>query len=117
MNLKNLDNETLHQNTKRSVEIETASTTVVLHHLQEVERRRAFAEFGYSSLFKYAVKELKYSEGEAARRIDAMRLLKIIPEVEEKIKDGSINLTHLTNCQKFFRAEKAVESKTYTKEE
>src|SRR4051812_24698029 len=113
MNLRELNNEALHRNTKKSVERETEATTAVLWHLREVERRKLFASMGYSSLFKYAVRELRYSEGSAARRIDAMRLLKQIPEVEVQIQDGSINLTHLTKCQQFFRAEK----RSYSSEE
>ena len=46
-----------------------------------------------------------------------MRLLKEIPEVEIQIKEGSLNLTHLTKCQQFLRNERAIEHRTYTREE
>jgi len=78
----------------------------ILHHLAEVDLRKLYLATGYSSLFEYAVKELSYSESAAYRRISAMRLLKDIPEVEEKIVTGSINLSVAAQVQTFFKAEK-----------
>ena len=77
--------------------------TLVLHHLREVERRKLFSDLGYSSLFEYCVRELKYSEGQAGRRIQAMRLLKELPEIEAMIRSGSLSLTNLSQAQSYFR--------------
>jgi 5-methylcytosine-specific restriction endonuclease McrA len=79
----------------------------VLWHLRENERRMLFAQMGYRDLKEYCVKELKYSEGSAWRRISAMRLLKEIPEVEAKIQTGELNLTQVTMAQSHFREVKA----------
>ena len=78
----------------------------VLRHLQELERRRLFSDLGFSSLFSYAVKELRYSEDQALRRISAMRLLRELPEIEEKIKEGRLTLTNLAKAQTHFRHKK-----------
>ena len=88
-------------------------TLQVLHHLRKVERRRLFAELGYSSLFVYCVEELEYSSGSAQRRIASMRLLKELPEIEEKITEGSLNLSLVSRAQSFFKQEavRSVESK------
>lgn len=58
------------------------------------------------SLFEYAVQELRYSQGAAYRRISSMRLLKEIPEIEEKLERGTISLSTLSRAQSFFRQEK-----------
>ena len=106
MTLKNLSDKALLVATKNAVYKERETTTEVLRHLQEMERRRLFAELGFSSLFSYAVKELRYSEDEALRRISAMRLLKELPVIENKIKDGRLTLTNLAKAQTYFRHKK-----------
>jgi hypothetical protein len=80
-------------------------TVRVLHHLREVERRRLFASLGYSSLFDYTTRELGYCAASACRRIDAMRLLKEMPELEEKIQDGKLSLSTVARAQGFFKKE------------
>ena len=66
----------------------------ILHHLREIERRRLYCTLSCGSLFQYATKILGYSEDQAYRRIQAMKLLKEIPEIEEKLLIGVLNLTH-----------------------
>ena len=105
MNLKNISNDELLSSTKKLSEDERQFTTKILHHLKEIESRRLHLQMGYSSLFEYAVKELKYSEDSAYRRISAMRLLKNLPEIENKINDGSITLAGAAKIQRFIRAQ------------
>jgi 5-methylcytosine-specific restriction endonuclease McrA len=92
-------------------------TSQVLWHLREIEARRLFAELGFGSLFDYVVKELGYSASSAMRRIQAMRLLKELPEFEEQLKSGTLNLSHLSSVQSFLQNERKHEGKTYSKEE
>jgi hypothetical protein len=80
-NLKSLSNEVLLQNTQALVAEERKLTTQVLWHLNEIQRRRLYAEHGYGSLFEYTVQCLGYSEAAAGRRIAAMRLLVEVPEI------------------------------------
>lgn len=75
----------------------------ILRYLREVERRRLFSELGYASLFDFSVRELKYSEGRAGRRIAAMRLIKEVPEVEAKIASGELSLSNVQQAQSLFR--------------
>jgi len=107
MNLKNLSNHELHLQTKSKAETERLSTMQVLWHLRENERRMLYAEMGYRDLKEYCVKELKYSEGSAWRRISAMRLLQEVPEVEVKIQSGDLNLTQVSMARAHFREVKA----------
>lgn len=110
MNLKNLSDQSLLSQTKVLVQKERELLVEILHHLREVERRRLFCDLKYGSLFDYAVKELGYSEAQAGRRIQAMRLLRELPELHEKIEKGSLNLTHLSQAQSYFQEMKKHET-------
>ncbi|OYZ13527.1 MAG: hypothetical protein B7Y39_17390 [Bdellovibrio sp. 28-41-41] len=79
MKLKHISSEDLHAKTKSIAEKERLTTIEVLWHLRENERRMLYAQMGYRDLKEYCVKELKYSEGSAWRRISAMRLLQELP--------------------------------------
>lgn len=105
MNLKHLSDESLLHETRTCVNQEREMTVRVLHHLREVERRRLFASLGYASLFEYVTGELGYCAASACRRIDAMRLLKQMPELEEKIQEGKLTLTSVAKAQAFFKKE------------
>lgn len=85
----------LHAKFTELVKTERKITQEVLHCIQQIDKSKAFAELGYSSLFDYLVQGQKYSEGSAQRRISAARLLQEIPAIEAKVQDGKINLTQL----------------------
>ena len=97
---------------KALVREERKLTTRILYLLREVERSKFFAELGYSSLFDFTVRELGYSQDAAFRRISAMRLLKVLPEAEQKLESGELSLTAAAQLQKFFRAEEKAELAT-----
>ena len=102
MRLNLLKDQDLLSQIKRLVSDERLVLTKVLRHLREVEKRRLFSELGYQSLFEYAVKELQYSEGQASRRIQAMRLIRAVPQVEKKIEQGTLSLSNVAQAQTFF---------------
>lgn len=102
------DSELLAQ-IKTFVQSERELLVKILHHLREIERRRLFSDLGYGSLFDYVVGELKYSEGQATRRIQTMRLLKDLPQVENKIATGALSLSNVQQAQSFFREIQAAE--------
>lgn len=106
MNLKHLTDETLHSDTHRLNREHNEILTQLLHHLQENERRRLFSKYKYTSLFAYMMGELKYSEDEANRRISAMRLLREVPQIEDKITSGELSLTNMVLAQTLFSKEK-----------
>jgi hypothetical protein len=80
----------------------------IIQHLREVRARKLFVKLGYSSLFKYCIKELKYSEASAQRRIEALRASDHLPEIEEMILDQSLNLSTISLTQKILRQESKV---------
>ena len=104
--LKKLSDQQLIANTDKLVQEERRVSLLVLQHLREVEVRRLFVDLGFDSMYKYCVQRLKYSEGETQRRLSAARLLKELPEIEEHIKSGELNITNLSAVQTFLRAEK-----------
>jgi hypothetical protein len=117
MNLKHLSDSELLISSDGSRAKEREVMTEMLHHLSEIDRRKLFSSLGYSSLFKYAVDRYKYSEDQAYRRIAAMRLLKEIPQIEEKINSGTMTLTNITLAQRHFRQETKSTQKQISKTE
>ena len=96
MRLSHVANKILLSNTKKLAGAEREATVGLLHHLKEIDKRKLYCDLKYSSLFAYCVQELGYSEGAAQRRIVAARALAEMPEIEKKIKDGSLNLTNIS---------------------
>ncbi len=116
MNLKRLTDQVLIQNTDRCVREEREVLTRTLHHFREIERRRLYCDFQYGSLRQMLVQHYGYSDDEAYRRISAMQLITELPEVEEKINQGELSLSHLGIAQSFFRQEKKVQQAEVSKE-
>jgi len=79
---------------------ERAVTLTILHHLNELERRGIFREAGYSSLFDYCTRKLKYSESSAGRRIAAARALLVNPELAELFLNGEVTLCTIATAAK-----------------
>ncbi len=93
----------------RLVRREREMTHIILCHINEVESRKLYAELGFDSMFKYLTKHCGYGEDSAYRRLQAARLLKTNPEIAEKIKEGSLNLTQLTQVRKHLRQERTLD--------
>ena len=106
MNLSHLTDQSLLDKAAQLAKEERELLTAILHHLKGIERRRLFSSLGYSSLFDYAVKSLGFSCDQAFRRISAMRLLKELPQIEEKISSGKMTLTNLNLAQSLFKQKK-----------
>ncbi len=66
-----------------------------LLHLDEFDRRRAYLEGSYASVWDYCLKALHLGEGAAWRRIAAMRVLRKVPRTETALRDGRLCLTTL----------------------
>jgi len=113
--LNSVSNEVLLVNIKKLSENERRITYEILLHLAEIERRRAYAKLGYPNLWEYTLKELKYSASAAYRRISAMRALNNNPELGEKIQNGALSISTVSQVQTFLRAERDQANKIYTK--
>jgi hypothetical protein len=113
MNLKQLSNEDLISKTEKAVRIEREATTHVVRLFQEISERKLFLERGFPSLYEMVTKQFGYCAGSAMRRINSMRLIQAIPEVEAKIESGELSLSVASEVQSFFYAE-AKESRPYS---
>src|SRR6185436_11889542 len=82
--LKKLNDQTLLGDLKTLVQQERELVTKILKYLLEVENRKLYLKRGYSSMFKFCLAELKYSNAEAQIRIQAMRLLRTLPQWRKK---------------------------------
>lgn len=108
MELSLLKDEDLLEKTTSLAQEEREKLSTILLHLREVDRRKLFSGLGFKSIFEFAVKSLGYSEDQAYRRVNAMRLLAEVPEVEKDLRRGLLTLSHLNLAQNFFRQEKKV---------
>jgi hypothetical protein len=106
MNLKNLSDQALLNETDRLATQSREVLIALLHHLREIERRRLFSSLKFQSLFDYVVTRLKFSESEANRRISAMHLIRDVPEVEEKLSSGTLTLSTAVLARTLFGKEK-----------
>jgi hypothetical protein len=104
-NLKSLSSAQLLAQTESAVRCERESTAVVIRHFQEISNRKLYLDRGFSSLFEMATKHFGYCAASAMRRINSMKLIRDLPEVEAKIETGELSLTAAANVQSFFQAE------------
>ncbi len=120
MNLKktmiHLSDSELLTATRQLCAEERRLTIQILHLLREIEARALFAHT-HSSLFDFCVKELRFSEDQAHRRISAMRQLREVPELEAQVASGEIKLSQLAQVRTFVRAEKKETGRTVSREE
>ncbi|WP_413587302.1 HNH endonuclease [Bdellovibrio sp. HCB274] len=108
MNLTEVSNTELLGRLEKLAQSERKITHLILMHINEMEGRRLYAELGYDSMFRYLTRHLKYSDDAAYRRLSAARLLKQAPEISEKIENGSLTLTQLTQVQSAIRMESKI---------
>src|SRR5580704_4051438 len=99
MNIKLMTDEELWNETKKETEVERCSTLKIIAFLEEIQFRKLHLKRGYSSLHEYCVKILKYNDGSASRRINAMKLVQELPETRKSIENGSLNLTTASQIQ------------------
>ena len=88
-----LDAATLSRRLSELVGDERALQVEFLLHLEEFDRRQAWLEAGYPSLWEFCLRVLHLREGAAARRLRAMRILRRLPELAEPLRDGRICLS------------------------
>ena len=69
-----LGDQQLLDRTKRLAANQRSLEVHILDHLDEIDRRGLALRRGFSSLFDYAVRELRFTDAAAQRRIQAIRL-------------------------------------------
>jgi hypothetical protein len=92
-NISTLNSKDLLSKTRSLVAEERRATLALIQHLEEISRRKLYAELGYASLWEFTTRELGLSEGAAQRRIQAMRLLRDVPEALPRERERIISAT------------------------
>ena len=77
----------------------------VLLYLREIDRRKLYLEQGYSSMFDFCVKYLKYSESTAVRRIKAERALGRSRRIINMLLSGEMTITGLSKIEPICKPE------------
>jgi 5-methylcytosine-specific restriction endonuclease McrA len=110
--LGHLPNDVLIRELTALVDHDRATTAILLAHIAEVDRRRLYADAGYSSMFLYCVGQFDFSEDMAGRRITAARIARRFPTVFEAVADGRLHISALcllSKPLKLLRADAGVE--------
>lgn len=100
MDLSVLSNDELVEKLLQLRVSERENTLAVLYHLIELEDRRLYGELGYSSLFDYCVRALRYSDSGSGRRVAAARALRESPELAELLLSGEVTLCTIATASK-----------------
>jgi 5-methylcytosine-specific restriction endonuclease McrA len=77
------------------VQAERHAMADVIEHLVEVERRRLYLSQAMSSLYRYCIDQLGYSEDAALKRHRVATLALRLPRVLDELRAGSLHLTAL----------------------
>ena len=106
-----LGDQQLLDQTKRLAANQRCLEVHILDHLDEIDRRGLALRRGFSSLFDYAVRELRFTDAAAQRRIQAMRLCRRHGWVRASLQSGELSMTSAAQLETTFagaeRAERA----------
>lgn len=111
------DDQRLLDETDKNVQAEREATVRVLRNFLEIDRRRLYSAMGKGSLKEFVMDRYQFSLDEAWRRINAMKLLVEAPQIEKKIEEGSLTLTHVGLAQSLFRHERKNHERIFSKEQ
>lgn len=108
MNFSQLSDDQLLLDLAHHFENERKISHLILLHLKVVWQRKLYADRGYPSLFEMLIKHFRLSETSAHQRIQALKLLIDVPEAEEKLVNGDVNLSTLAMAQRQIHREEKV---------
>lgn len=81
---------------KALVRTERKITAEIIELIKEIDSKRIYLDYGHTSMFAFLTKDMGYTSAAAMRRIDTARLSKEIPEIQEDLKSGTINLSQVS---------------------
>jgi len=93
MNINQLSDQQILDAFSKQSHTEWQATLTILNLIKEAEQRQLFIRMGYRSTFSYLVDYLKYSEGQANRRIWSARCMAIYPIVTSMLIKRTLNLS------------------------
>ncbi len=101
---RTLGDQHLLEQTERLVANRRVLEVHILDHLDEIDRRNLALRRGFSSLFDYTVRELRFSDAAAQRRIQTMRLCRRHGWVRAMLQSGDLSLTATAQMETAFAA-------------
>jgi hypothetical protein len=95
MDLRDRSDDDLLSSVTKLMGLHRKLTVEIVFHLAEIEERRLHLLKGFPSMFAFCVNALRFSEGEAFRRIAAARLGRRFPVIHSLLASGEVNLSTL----------------------
>lgn len=108
-----LTNEELLKELRIKSKQEQNLTLEVIELIREVNERKLFLKLGFGSLFDFVTKDLGFEPSSAMRRIQAARIVSELPEVRNKIENGCLSLSVVSQVQSFFKKEESLKGENY----
>ena len=109
-----LGDQQLLEQTRRLAADQRCLEVHILDHLDEIDRRGLALRRGFSSLFDYAVRELRFSDAAAQRRIQAMRLCRRHGWVRACLQSGDLSMTSAGQLETTFAGAERAERQSDT---
>ena len=109
-----LGDQQLLDQTRRMAANQRCIDVHILDHLDEIDRRGLALRRGFSSLFDYAVRELRFSDAAAQRRIQAMRLCRRHGWVRASLQSGELSMTAAGQLEATFAGAERAERQSHT---
>ena len=109
-----LGDQQLLDQTRRLAANQRSLEVHILDHLDEIDRRGLALRRGFSSLFDYAVRELRFTDAAAQRRIQAMRLCRRHGWVRASLQSGELSLTAAAQLETTFAGAERAERQCRT---
>ena len=109
-----LGDQQLLEQTRRLAANQRCIDVHILDHLDEIDRRGLALRRGFSSLFDYAVRELRFTDAAAQRRIQAMRLCRRHGWVRACLQSGELNMTAAAQLETTFAGAERAERQSHT---
>src|SRR5687767_4945371 len=111
-----VDKNKLHIELLKLIKLKRRLTSKILTLLQTVEDDRAYLAWGYSNLFEYLVRGLGYSEALAYHRMAAVKICRELPEVKDKLDQGSLSMTTLARANRILNTRSLQEKRSFITE-
>ena len=109
-----LGDQQLLEQTRRLAANQRCIEVHILDHLDEIDRRGLALRRGFSSLFDYAVRELRFTDAAAQRRIQAMRLCRRHGWVRASLQSGELSMTSAAQLETTFAGAERAERQCHT---
>ena len=109
-----LGDQQLLEQTRRLAANQRGIDVHILDHLDEIDRRGLALRRGFSSLFDYAVRELRFTDAAAQRRIQAMRLCRRHGWVRACLQSGELSMTAAGQLETTFAGAERAERQSHT---